>query len=52
MNVRSWARSYKILNADPHICVPGVLHRILMTGLFVLPKKKKKKKLEEIEALI
>lgn len=47
MNGKSWARPYKILNTDPHICVPGVLHRIFMAALFVLPKKKKRK-LEQI----
>ena len=47
MNIKSWARPYRILNADPHIYVPGVLHRILLAALFVLPKKKKRK-LEQI----
>lgn len=37
----------KVLNADPHICVPGVLPRLLTVALFVLPKKKKRK-LEQI----
>ena len=47
MKANSWAGSNKILNADTHIRVPGVLQKILMAALFVLPKKRKRK-LEQI----